>query len=160
MSKRDAELAAVARMKAVSPGIGDPLFLPRERIERAERLPVRIGRDDDELHLLWTTAENALGARKNGRILVASSPEAHYLYGGAFFIEEYGRRCVHSIWVEPEYRGAFAMTIRGGTQDGTLFRVPDLIGRMLRDAGVRCVLPPISKAGKGWARRQGLRVVR
>lgn len=162
--KRDEELGRVARMKAASLGIGHPLFLARERIERKATLDVfvgsGIGYEPETLHLLWTSAENSLGARKNGRVLVASSDEAHYLYGAAFWIEEYGKRCVQSIWVEPEYRGDARhlrtkepIVVRADTR--APLKLADLLAQMLRDAGVRCTLRPVSKAGELWSRKQG-----
>jgi hypothetical protein len=93
-------------------------------------------------------------------VLIASSDEAYYLYGAAFWVEEYGRRCVQSIWVEPEYRGD-ARHIRTGepvlrTADTKApLRLADLLAQMLRDVGVRCVLRPVSKAGQRWARKHG-----
>lgn len=162
--KRDEELGRVARMKAASLGIGHPLFLARERIERKTTLdvflPSVVGLEPETLHLLWTSAENSLGARKNGRVLIASSDEAHYLYGAAFWIEEYGARCIQSIWVEPEYRGAARhlrtnepIVIRADTR--APLKIADLLAQMLRDAGVRCTLRPVSRAGELWSRKQG-----
>jgi hypothetical protein len=152
---RDEELASVAKTKAAMPGLGDPLWHPGERVERASTMDVKIYGEDEQLTLLWTTSLNVLGARKNGRLIVALGPSATYIFGAAFWIEERGRRCVQSIWIEPEYRRA-ARHVRTG--EGSGIDLGYLLAAMAREAGIDCALRPVSTAGKSWATRQGLRL--
>jgi hypothetical protein len=87
------------------------------------------------------------------------------LYGGAFWIEERRKRCVQSIWVEPEYRhgarhivsGQPTIVDRSGTHPVDL---ADLLGKMLRKARVVCALEPMSTAGLRWVKRQGFAIVK
>lgn len=164
---RDTGLATVARAKAASTGIGHPIFLPQERIEDAATLPVLMHNaglvEEETIHLLATTAVNIVGARNNGRVIIASSPSAHYIYAAAFWVEAYGHRCVQSVWIEPEYRGlGGARHVRTGKHvvtdlEGSPFSMSDLLGSMLREVGVRCALNPMSTQGKAWAKRLGFR---
>ena len=138
------------------PGIGDPLWLPKERVERTATMTVSLYDETETVTLLWTTAENSLGARKIGRLLIAGDASAYYLFGAAFWVEEYGRRCIQSIWIEPEYRRS-AKHARSGQGVGTDFGA--ILLRMAKEAGIDCVLKPVSTAGASWAKRHGLDVL-
>lgn len=152
------------------PGIGHPLFMPGERIERREIHPVKMhysyGYENDNLVLLWTTAQNALGKRTNGRVLITTGPYAGYVLGGAFWTKEGKQRCVQSIWIEPEYRfGAKHIRTALPTlvdRAGAPIDLAAMLGKMLRGkpANVTCALEPMSAAGLRWVTRQGFAIVK
>lgn len=152
VARRDENLAVVAYQKAAMPGIGDPIWHPGERVKRVEQRPRRVYGEDETLFLLWTTSLDGRGRRTNGRCLVAQSERAFYLFGGLFWVEERGHRCVQSVWVEPEYRGR-ARHVRTGQGAGA--GVGDLLAQMAHEAGVDCAFAPASTSGAAWARHHG-----
>jgi hypothetical protein len=79
------DVGEVARTKAVAP-LGDALWHPNERVERVEPIVMRNAGVDEEMFLLYTTSENVLGARVNGRVLLAWDPhDADDFEAGAFW---------------------------------------------------------------------------
>lgn len=154
VTKRDVGLASVAKDKTLSP-IGQWPWHQNERIERTQYEDIELYGEPQQVVLIWTTSENALGARKNGRLLIASNENANYIGAGAFFIEEYGRKCIQSVWVEPEYRQSMRH-VRTGEPPGVDFG--SILADMAKRDGIVCILKPISKAGAAWAKRHGLRV--
>lgn len=154
VTKRDAGLASVAKDKTLS-SIGQWPWHQNERIERTQYEDIELYGEPQQVVLIWTSSENALGARKNGRLLIASNESANYIGAGAFFIEENGRKCIQSVWVEPEYRQSMRH-VRTGEPPGVDFG--SILADMAKRDGIVCILKPISKAGTAWAKRHGLQV--
>lgn len=147
-TERDEQLGAVARAKVMQPGIGDPLWYPGEAVVRSSTRSVQIYGEDEDLWLLWTSSPDG----KQGRLLIAQGPQAGYLYGGAHWVEEAGRRCVSSIWIEPEYRQSARHTRTGR---GTGVDLAGILAEMASAIGISCIFRPVSTAGARWAKRHG-----
>lgn len=154
LSRRDAALGVIARDKVLAP-IGAWPWHQNERVERTQYEDIELYGKPQQVVLIWTSSETARGARTNGRLLIASNERAGYIGAGAFFVEARGRKCIDSVWVEPEYRQS-TRHVRTGAPPGVDFG--GILADMAKQERIDCVLRPVSGAGAAWAKRHGLRV--
>ncbi len=143
MSMSDHDVGEAARQKTMVP-LGDALWHPNEQVERTETVVVRNSGIKEEMFLLYTTSENALGARVNGRILLAWDPDdTEGFEAGAFWVTEYGTKRLQSIYVAPLFRP------QGGV----------LLAEALKSMGVKQTVGPYSPAGERYVDRHKFRKV-
>lgn len=139
LASRDDDLARAARVKATAP-FADPTWHPNERVESVYEVVVRNAGIDEEMYLIITSSENVLGARVNGRILLAFSPQPLDPVGGVFFVLERRTRYLQSLYVDPDFRGGRAVSL-----------LLDAAKRL----GITKAVGPYSTAGEKVLRRAG-----
>lgn len=140
---RSNDIGEAARTKAIAP-LGDDTWHPNERVERSEPIAMRNAGIEEEMFLLYTTSENILGARVNGRVLLAWSPDdTNDFEAGAFWVTEYGTKRLQSIYVTPLFR----------PQAG------NVLAAALKHMGVKQTVGPYSPAGQAYVDRHKFRKV-
>ena len=138
------DVGEAARQKVMAP-IGDTLWHPNERVEHVVPVTVHVHGVAEPMHLVHTSSENALGARKNGRILLSFTPDGAQAVGGVFHFEEGGRKKLQSMYVEDDFRGGLA------TQH---------LAAAAKAAGVQHAVGPYSPAGQRAVQRYGFRMTK
>lgn len=137
------DVGEAARTKAVAP-LGDAMWHPNERVERVEPIVMRNAGVDEEMFLIYTTSENILKARVNGRILLAWSPDdTDGFEAGAFWVTEYRTKRLQSIYVDPLFR----------PQAG------NVLASALKRLGVKQTVGPYSPAGQAYVDRHRFKKV-
>lgn len=141
----DAAVADAARQK-VTVAFGDDLWHRNERVESVDPVTVRNSGIDEQMYLITTSSENALGARKNGRILLAFHPEPGASpVAGLYFVTERDREKIVGAYADVDFRAGKAMR---------------LLVDKARRLGIARASGPFSEAGRSFVRRHGLKVVR
>jgi len=134
---KQGDVGEAAKLKAVAP-LADPTWTPNEHVEDAKKIEVINSGIPEEMYLLFTSFENSLGDRKNGRVILTWFPDDRDLFeGGAYWFEEGGKKKLQSVYVSPEFRG------RGG----------QLLADALKSIGVTSYVEPLSHAGKRYVKR-------
>ena len=130
---------AIAREKVKAP-FADKLWHRNERVEAAESVTVKLNGVNETLYLVRTSSENALGARKNGRLVLSFTPDLDQQIGGLFFFEEAGEKQMQSLYLDPDLRGQGLMS---------------MLARAARQFGITAAAGPFSEAGAQTVRRYG-----
>ncbi len=133
----------VAKMKVMAQ-LGEG-WHQNERVMDVQPVAVRTCGMDEEMYVVRTSSENGLGARKNGRILLSFSEDPSMSVGGIYFIEEYGKKKLQSVYVEDDFRGGKAMSI---------------LAEAAKKFGITRAVGPFSDAGARAMKRYGFRVVK
>lgn len=136
---RVSDLGAIAREKVKAP-LADALWHRNERVEAAEPVSIRLNGVDETLYLVRTSSENALGAKKNGRLVLSFTPDLDQQVGGLFFFEEGGERRMQSLYLDPDLRGRGLMPV---------------LARAAKQFGITAAEGPFSEAGARAVRRYG-----
>lgn len=133
------DYGAVAREKVKAP-FADRLWHRNERVEAVEPVSIRLSGVDETLYLVRTSSENALGARKNGRLVLSFTPDLDQQVGGLCFFEEAGEKRMQSLYLDPDVRGCGLMPV---------------LARAARQFGITAAAGPFSEAGARAVRRYG-----
>jgi hypothetical protein len=137
----ESEVGDVAKKKIIAP-LGDPLWHPKERITKTEKIQLNLAGFDEDWWLIHTESTNIVGG-KNGRILIAIDPkQTQDFAGGIFWITEYGNKKIQSIWVDDYLRQG---------------RATPLLANVAKKEGIQIAVGPFSPPGEKFAQRYQFR---
>lgn len=83
-------------------------------------MTVKLNGVNETLYLVRTSSENALGDRKNGRLVLSFTPDLDQQIGGLFFFEEAGEKQMQSLYLDPDLRGQGLMSMLARARPGNL----------------------------------------
>ena len=127
----------VAKAKITAP-IGENRWHMNEKVIKTEPFNIDWGMFQEEWYLIFTESINIVGG-KNGRVLIAIDHEqTNDFAGGFFWITEYNKKKMQSIWVDPEMRKG---------------KVGPILANIARSMGIQTAIGPFSDAGQAYAKR-------
>lgn len=127
----------VAKKKVIAP-LNDNFFHLNEKVVETKPFMVNFG-FDEQWWLIFTESTGQFGVGKNGRILIADQEDSTRDFaGGIFWITEYGKKKIQSVYLDPEFRRGLVM--------------PKLV-EIARSKGINTIVGPFSNDGQSFANR-------